>query len=117
MRILRHLIAILLALMFISLCASGRVPRRTTAENCGKPYQGAGAIVRGNYYTRGDHPWNVALMDQRNTPPQFFCGGTLVSLSHVVTGELSSENGKRQKILILDKRKKTCLLFCLFVFL
>ena len=87
MRVVRSLVVILLVLIFISLCASGTVQRRKTAGKCGKPNRAAGAIFGGANVKRGDYPWNVALMKKHKTLPEFFCGGTLVSSSHVVTGE------------------------------
>ena len=87
MGIPKRLVVVLLVLMFISSCASGTVGRQKAAGKCGEPYRGAGAIIGGAKFKRGDYPWNVALMDNRKTLPEFFCGGTLVSLSHVVTGE------------------------------
>lgn len=81
MGISRRFVVIPLVLIFTSLCASGK-----PAKNCGK--QAVGAIVGGKNFTRGDFPWNVALMDKRKTPPEFFCGGTLVSSSHVITGKI-----------------------------
>ena len=81
----RFVVVLLVVLMFISLCASGRSPRQTVAGKCGKRFPGAGAIFRGARFKRGEYPWNVALLYK--TPPKFFCGATLVSLLHVVTGE------------------------------
>ena len=45
MGISSRLVVTLLVLMFISLCASGIVPRQNIAGRCGKPYRGAGLII------------------------------------------------------------------------
>ena len=87
MKVVRSLVVSLLVLMFISLCATRRILRQTAAVKCGKPNRGSGLIFGGAKFKRGAYPWNVALMDKCKTPPEFFCGGTLVSSSHVVTGE------------------------------
>ena len=92
MGISSRLVVTLLVLMFISLCASGIVSRQNIAERCGKPYRGAGFIIGGDNFKRGDYPWNVALMWKNKTPPEFFCGATLISLSHVITGEFVTFN-------------------------
>lgn len=56
-------------------------------ELCGRPENGVGLIVHGRDFDRGDFPWTVALLRARNVgTPRFFCGATLVTLSHVVTG-------------------------------
>ena len=88
MGILRRSVVLLLIITFISLCVSGSVQGRKTAGKCGKPYRGTRIITRGDNFTRDDYPWNVALMYKNKTGLEFFCGGTLVSLSHVVTGEI-----------------------------
>lgn len=54
---------------------------------CGRPESGVGLIVRGRDFNRGDFPWAVPLLRARSGETlQFFCGGTLVTLNHVITG-------------------------------
>lgn len=36
----------------------------------------------------GSFPWTVALMDNRDTVPRMFCGGTLISDTFVISGKL-----------------------------
>lgn len=61
----------------------------TEAKRCGRPESGVGLIVRGRDFERGDFPWAVPLLRSQNGGTLlFFCGGTLVTLSHVVTGRL-----------------------------
>lgn len=58
---------------------------------CGISKGPSGFVVRGQKFSRGDFPWTVALLFVGNDPPKFFCGGTLISATFVVTG--------RQKVL------------------
>lgn len=53
---------------------------------CGVSKVPSGFIVRGNSFSRGEFPWIVALMQTRIQPVSFFCGGTLISSTFVVTG-------------------------------
>lgn len=36
---------------------------------------------------RGEFPWIVALMHKRSGPPDYVCGGTLISSTVVISGE------------------------------
>lgn len=54
---------------------------------CGNSVEYRGLIVYGESFPRGTFPWMVALLTNKKDPLAFFCGGTLVSLKHVVTGE------------------------------
>lgn len=58
-------------------------------QNCGvSSALGIGLIVNGQGFDRGKWPWMVALMKKRKSePPRFFCGGTLVSATRVLTGK------------------------------
>lgn len=38
-------------------------------------------------FMHGDYPWIAALMHAASSPPAFFCGGTLISSTFVITGE------------------------------
>lgn len=53
---------------------------------CGSPNRNSGFIVHGDHFKRGDYPWIVALLYTGFSPPSYFCGGTLISTKHVVTG-------------------------------
>lgn len=57
------------------------------AHECGKKTRNSGFVVFGNQFKHGDFPWIVALKYTGRNPATFFCGGTLVSLQHVITGE------------------------------
>lgn len=54
---------------------------------CGISKGPSGFIVRGQKILRGDFPWAVALLYAGNVPPSFFCGGTLISDTFVVSGK------------------------------
>lgn len=55
---------------------------------CGIPFIVKGFVVRGNDFDRGSFPWMVALMYSNDDEvPRYFCGGSLISKNHVVTGE------------------------------
>lgn len=54
--------------------------------SCGVRKLGSGLIYGGRDFTRGEYPWIVALMNTENTVPTFFCGGTLISLNFVLSG-------------------------------
>lgn len=56
------------------------------AESCGVPTSSMGLIVRGQSFPRGSFPWIVALLHTDFSPPRFFCGGTLISKSFVISG-------------------------------
>lgn len=57
---------------------------------CGISKGSSGFIVRGQKISRGDFPWAVALLFTGNVPPSFFCGGTLISETFVVSGKCHS---------------------------
>lgn len=54
---------------------------------CGRSDQSAGLIIGGSPVSRGKWPWIVALFKTTANESKFFCGGTLISNKHVVTGE------------------------------
>ncbi|XP_070506782.1 serine protease gd-like [Chironomus tepperi] len=49
---------------------------------CGKSMSGRGNVVGGKFASRGEHPWNVALVSPSG---EYFCGATLVSTRKVIT--------------------------------
>lgn len=54
-------------------------------SSCGVPYsEGTGLIIGGKNIERGSWPWMVALLEKPSG--KFFCGGTLISETKVVTG-------------------------------
>lgn len=56
--------------------------------NCGTAKRNSGFIVHGDQFKRGDFPWIVALLYTGFSPPSYFCGGSLISSRHVVTGKI-----------------------------
>lgn len=46
-----------------------------------------GLIIGGDDFERGTWPWMVAMFTRRNRVERFFCGGTLVTSSIVVSGK------------------------------
>jgi len=47
-----------------------------------------GEIVQENAIERGAVPWIVALLRTNNRDqPTFFCGGTLITAQHILTGK------------------------------
>lgn len=52
---------------------------------CGKTIKTEGRIMNGRYSNRGQWPFMAALFYRRNDI--FFCGGSLISARHVLTGE------------------------------
>lgn len=65
-------------------------PKRSSAR-CGVSKGPTGFIVRGQRFSRGDFPWIVALLHTRDGPPSFFCGGTLISSTFVVSGKVNQD--------------------------
>ena len=55
------------------------------AQECGNVKYTAGLIVGGDYIQRGQYPWLCAIHD--TVSDEFFCGSTLISKKHVLTGE------------------------------
>lgn len=55
------------------------------AEECGQVKYSSELIYGGVYAKRGQWPWLCTLHDVESD--EFFCGSTLVSSRHVVTGE------------------------------
>lgn len=52
---------------------------------CGETFFNYGLVVGGTEIVRGQWPFIVAL--RLLTTKQYFCGGTLISTQHVLTGE------------------------------
>lgn len=62
------------------------VIKYVTAEECGNVKYSSGLIFGGTYAKQGQWPWLCTLHD--TTSDEFFCGSTLISSRHVLTGEL-----------------------------
>lgn len=60
------------------------------AEECGQVKYSSELIYGGVYAKRGQWPWLCTLHDIESD--EFFCGSTLVSSRHVVTGENEARN-------------------------
>lgn len=63
----------------------GRLKR--SADTCGVAIGTTALISKGQNFTRGDFPWIVALMDATIKPVEYFCGGTLISSTFVISGK------------------------------
>lgn len=60
---------------------------RRSTHTCGVPKRISGLIIRGQSFSRGSFPWIVALLYKQTEPPSFFCGGTLISSTFVLSGK------------------------------
>lgn len=58
-------------------------------NTCGESKVPTGFIVYGKPILHGTYPWIVALSDRTFFPARFFCGGTLISSTFVITGKQS----------------------------
>lgn len=65
---------------------------RRISDTCGVPKIEMGLIIRGQDFQRGSFPWIVALTHLDYEPPKFFCAGTLISKTFVISGKLFSSN-------------------------
>lgn len=62
-----------------------RYSRQT--PSCGVPYkEGTGLIIGGRNLERASWPWMVALLEKSSGT--FFCAGTLISKTKVVSGKV-----------------------------
>lgn len=55
------------------------------AQECGNVKFSSELIYGGEYAKRGQWPWLCTLHDTESD--EFFCGSTLISSTHVLTGE------------------------------
>lgn len=67
---------------------------KSVRNDCGLADQTSGLIIGGANTSQGKWPWLVALV--RKSDEKFFCGATLISSKHILTGD----NGS--KVLISD---------------
>lgn len=56
---------------------------------CGKAAGTSSMIRRGQAFARGSFPWLAALKSVEYNPPKFFCGGSIISSTFVLSGNLS----------------------------
>lgn len=86
-RMIRRVL-IVIAILAIATESSASVISRfgRSTDNCGVPKIKTGLIVRGQSFPRGTFPWIVALLHTGFNPPKFFCAGTLISRTFVVSG-------------------------------
>lgn len=72
----------------VSLSKADKVRVKRDAPSCAFPEVRKGFVINGTQFERGSYPWMVALMYKKDfQPPKYFCGGSLISSTHVVTGE------------------------------
>lgn len=59
------------------------------AQECGKGRSDfVGTIFGGKVTKKADWPWNVALIHRQ--AERFFCGGTLISSKHILSGKFAT---------------------------
>lgn len=61
--------------------------KQNCADYCGVSQQEQGLIVLGQDFVHGSYPWIVALLYTGTTPYTFFCGGTVISKTFVISGK------------------------------
>lgn len=61
-----------------------------TAHQCGELLFSKGFTIRGEAITRGQWPYLVALVNVAEN--SFFCGGSLISAKHVLTGKIHDKS-------------------------
>lgn len=59
------------------------------AQECGNVKYTSELIYGGEYAKRGQWPWLCAIHD--GVSDEFFCGSTLISKKHVLTGEINKK--------------------------
>lgn len=64
---------------------NGRI--RPKSGDCGKSFVGQGTCIGGEKIKQNSWPWIVIL--ESEVKKVFFCGGSLISLKHVLTGKKS----------------------------
>lgn len=84
---IRGLICVFAIVAVVHATAESCEPKRAKVQSCGVSKRGSGLIVRGQRFLRGDFPWIVALILMKKNPPEFFCGGTIISATFVLSGK------------------------------
>lgn len=74
---------IYLSVFAVSACHFSEI-HQVNAVNCGEVILARPLIVNGTVTLRGEWPFIVALYQVKH--PKYFCGGTLISHKHVLTG-------------------------------
>lgn len=82
---------------FVLLCATIRFVCEAKRRQ-GGTLLSTKSVENGTLYKRGDYPWIVALMHTGANPPKYICGGTLISLRHVITAAHCIEDKFSEKI-------------------
>jgi hypothetical protein len=77
-------------------------PESQSSQSCGSRSETAGLVVGGKEVKRGDWPWLVAFVHTQEN--LFFCGGSLISDRHVLSGE---RKGQIQELLLIDTKNET----------
>lgn len=83
------------SLVLISLVAINQTSAKKSLfkriNTCGSPNLAKSLVINGSEFSRGDYPWMVVLMKIEYLKPLTYrCGGTLISLEHILTGETNS---------------------------
>lgn len=73
-------------LLAVTYCAN-ETSVQSEKSTCGVPKVKAGFIVGGDNFSRGDFPWIVALSLIINNNTAFFCSGTIISSTFVLSGK------------------------------
>lgn len=86
------LVAFAITAVFVE--STDLIIKRSTrnVDTCGIPKAKLGLIVSGQDFTRGAFPWIVALTHTGFRPPKFFCAGTLISKTFVISGKYCESN-------------------------
>lgn len=74
--------------ILIALCATASQSNaiERSSKSCGVPQVGVPLIIGGENITSNSFPWIVALKHKGKEPPAYFCGGTLISNTFVISG-------------------------------
>ena len=75
----------------IELVKPPKIVEENDIVNCGKKFEGTGMVFGGKKTTQNAWPWLVALIYMPKK--RLFCGGSIISKRHVLTGEkICNEN-------------------------
>jgi secreted trypsin-like serine protease len=61
----------------------------SNGQNCGRSHVASLYSIGSEYASRGQWPWLVPLLTNSDS---YFCGSTIVSEKHLITGELITVN-------------------------
>lgn len=78
-------ISVIFSFILSSVCCDSNI--RIDENVCGIARRSTGFMVQNSDLRRGEFPWIVALLYTKGDKPLFFCGGTLVTKNHVITGD------------------------------